>query len=162
APANGAHESSSFAAAGPHAEPAPVEAAPAPAPKLTGTLISDFTIDELADVLLGEGAPALGADVAPFGQVTQALLQPPSAAAKDFAVVGTRAETALPALARVLAYEEVADETLLAEVDAFTRLIEGAAAHYRFMFVPTWVLPSWVRGLGILEGRQGGSHRALL
>ena len=50
------------------------------APEHRGTLISDFTVDELVDELAAPiGLPALGAEVAPYGQVTQFLMQPPAA-----------------------------------------------------------------------------------
>jgi FkbH-like protein len=131
-------------------------------PSFFGTLISDFTIDELVDELLTPQLhPALGAKVAPFGQVTQSLLLPPSPDGSDFAVVWTRPETTVPSLARTLAFEEVDDLELLADVDAFASLVERAAPNYKFVFVPTWVLPPWKRGLGMVDARKGGVSRAL-
>jgi FkbH-like protein len=132
------------------------------APLFSGTLVSDFTIDELADELRAAGDPVLGATVAPFAQVTQVLLRPPESDAADFAVVWTRAEGAVPSFSRVLDFDDVNEQELLDEVDAFSNLVAQAASGYRFVFVPTWVVPPWVRGLGMLEGRKGGAHRALL
>lgn len=146
-------------------KPDTAAAAAAPAaskPQMTGHLISDFTIDELANELLtSELHPGVGAVIAPFGQVTQMLLSPPPADAADFAVVWTRPEGPIPSFSRLLAFDEVDDEALLAEVDAFCALVEGAARGYRFMFVPTWTLPSWDRALGMLDTRKGGATRAL-
>jgi FkbH-like protein len=146
-----------------------VAAAPDPAKKAPnaalhrGTLISDFTVDELVDELSVDGdAPPLAAEVAPFGQVTQCLMQPPAADAADFAVVWTRAEVSIPSFARALAYEDVEPAVLLAELEQFTSLILRAATNYKALFVPTWVLPTWVRGRGMADGRAGGASRALL
>jgi FkbH-like protein len=132
-------------------------------PRFTGTLVSDFTIDELADELrVPDGFGGLGASIAPFGQVTQGLLQDPPAGASDFLVVWTRPETVVPAFGRAMAFEEVDEKALMAEVGAFCSLIERAAPFYKFVFVPTWVIPPWSRGLGMLDGRRGGLTRHLL
>ena len=134
----------------------------APVPALHGHLISDFTIDDLANELLAEDThPPVGATVAPFDQVTQTLLSPPPAGTGDFAVIWTRPERAVPAFARLLAYEGTDPAAWQGEVDAFCAQVTHAAAGYRFVFVPTWTLPSWERGLGMLDGRRGGAAATL-
>jgi FkbH-like protein len=133
----------------------------APAPKLFGYLISDFTIDEFADELRTPDLfPGVGAAIAPYGQVTQTLMSPPPEQS-DFAVVWTQPQTAIPSFAQVLSFEAVNDQILYAEVDELCALIEKAAQGYRFVFVPTWTLPSWVRGMGMLDSRSGGTTLAL-
>jgi FkbH-like protein len=141
--------------------PAPFEAMPAPAapdrtPVARGTLIADFTIDPMVRFLAdaAEG-PVLAASVAPFGQVTQTLLQGPSPDDSGFAVVWTRPETAVPVFARVLGHEQVREEELREQVDAFCSLVAQGARAWRQVFVPSWTLPADRRGLGVLEGRQG-------
>jgi FkbH-like protein len=149
----------------PHADAnaARAPAAAPPAPKIFGTLVSDFTIDELAEDLRTPGVHApLGALVAPFNQVTQTLLSSPNPEFKDFAVVWVRPETTVPSFARTLAHEEVSDDALLAEVDTFTSLVENAAAAYKYVFVPSWVVPHSQRGLGMMDARKGGVARALM
>jgi len=131
-------------------------------PEHCGTLISDFTVDELVDELAAPiGLPALGAEVAPYGQVTQFLMQPPAPEAADFAVVWTRPEISIPSFARLLAYEDVDPTQLSAELSQFVALILRAAADYKAVFVPTWVQPAWLRGRGMSDGRPGGVTRAL-
>jgi FkbH-like protein len=145
----------------PAAAPSVVEAPPEP--KISGTLVADFTIDELAEELRLPGLhPTAGALVAPFGQVNQVLLGTPSPEHAAFAVVWVRPETVSPAFARVLAHESVEESQLLAEVDAFCALIERAAARYKQVFVPSLTLPAWRRGLGMTDLRQGGVARSLL
>jgi FkbH-like protein len=150
---NGAHVNGAAAAS---------SLVPLEAPAHRGTLISDFTIDELVDELAAPSAlPTLGAEVAPYGQVTQFLMQPPSEDAADFAVVWTRPEISVPSFARVLAYEDVSPADLTAELAQFTALITRAAAGYKAVFVPTWVQPAWARGRGMSDGRAGGITRML-
>jgi FkbH-like protein len=160
------------APAGPSQAQAPVPAAAVaatapvavPEPRFSGLLISDFTIDDLAPELLKAGElPPLSAAVAPFGQVTQQLLQAalPGGEGADFAVVWTRAESAIPQFARIAGFEDVAEADLLAEVDAHCELIANAATRFKGMFVPTWQVNASRRGLGLVDGRPGGAARAL-
>ncbi len=142
--------------------PAPLSAPAVEAPEHRGTLISDFTIDELVDELSAPSAsPPLGAEVAPYGQVTQYLMQPPSPDAADFAVVWTRPEISIPSFARVLAHEDVTPAELAAELAQFAALITRAAAGYKAVFVPTWVQSAWARGRGMSDGRASGVTRSL-
>jgi FkbH-like protein len=136
--------------------------APAEAPALRGLVIADFTATELSRALASDAeAPVLAALDAPFGQVAQALLDPPAGAGKDFALVWTRPEAALPAFARLIAGEAASEAELLADVDAHCALLARGLADYRFAFVPTWTLPPWQRGLGVRDARPGGLTRAL-
>ena len=57
---------------------------------------------------------------------------------------------------RLVDLEQVDEEELLAEVASFAALIEKAARRFRFVFVPTWSLPPWQRGIGVFDARPGG------
>ncbi len=139
------------------AVPAPVEL-----PAHRGTLISDFTVDELVDELLSPiGLPPLAAEVAPYGQVMQSLMHPPANDASDFVVVWTRPEVSVPSFARVIGYEDVNPAELAAELAQFATLILRAAAGYKAVFVPTWVQPGWLRGRGMADSRPNGVTRVL-
>jgi acetyltransferase-like isoleucine patch superfamily enzyme len=89
-----------------------------------GTLLADFTIDALTSSLTGvEPGVTIDAEVAPFGQVVQTLHQLSRAEHKrDFALVWTRPESALPSFAKKLEGLDVPLAELEAEVDAFAGL----------------------------------------
>ena len=130
---------------------------PATMSSLSGHLIADFTIDDLVQELASPDVhPGVRATVAPFDQVTQTLLAQAPADAADFAVIWTRPEKAVPSFAKLLSFDATSATTWQAEVDQFCSLIEHAAAGYRFVFVPTWTLPPFERGLGILDARSNG------
>ncbi len=137
----------------------PAQVAATAAPLARGTLISDFTVDPLARFLAEsrEGV-SLEAEVAPFAQVTQTILGGPSPGHEAFAVVWTRPETALPSFARALSGEGFSDVDLVADVDAHCVLLERAVAAWKLVLVPTWTTPPGRRGLGALDGRQGGAR----
>jgi FkbH-like protein len=139
-------------------QPGP-EARPAPAHR--GLLVSDFTIDDLARHLEGDlAAPVLGATMAPYGQVFPTLMSPKDPE-HDYAVVWTRPEGVLPSFARLLDFEQVDEEVLLADVDRFASLLVEGLKSYRFAFVPTWTVAPWRRGLGIIDAKANGVTRAL-
>jgi FkbH-like protein len=126
-----------------------------------GLLISDFTIDELARCLEADlASPGVAAANAPYGQVVPTLMSAKSPE-HDFAVVWTRPEAVLPSFARLIEFEPVEEEALLAEVDQFTALLIEGLKGYRFTFVPTWTVPPWRRGLGVLDARNHGVTHGL-
>ena len=142
---------------------APEFARPVGKPEINGYLISDFTIDELSNELgVSDLHPRVGSRVAPFDQVTQSLLSLPPPDAADFAVVWTQPQKAVPSFAKLLAFEPVDDDALDTEVDEFCAKIEKAAPLYRSTFVASWTMPSWQRGLGMLDTRKGGVSSALV
>jgi FkbH-like protein len=138
----------SVAVALPPPEPAVVE--------FRGIVTADFTADELSHLLqAGVDRPIVEARIAPFNQVTQSLLGGGSPGASDFAVVWTRPEAVAPSFQRLIEAHIASPADALAEVDAFCDLLAKAAQDYRFVFVPTWTMPHWHRGLGLLDARSG-------
>jgi FkbH-like protein len=132
-------------------------------PQVSGTLIADFTIDDLVVALEEPGTqPPATAMVAPYNQVAQTLLGSPQHGFTDFAVVWVRPATAAPSFSRVLVQEQVPERTLLDEVDAFCGLIQRAARQYGLIFVPSFCESAWLRGRGMIDFREGGVARALL
>jgi FkbH-like protein len=154
--------SAAEAAAQPTIEPlARAEAEPAARAEAAfhGLLLADFTVDALADQIERDAeSPPLAVEVGPFGQVVQSLLDGPSA---DFALVWTRPEAALPAFAKLADFQQVEPSLLLAEVDAFCDVIAAGASRFKFVFVASWVLPAWRRGMGAVDTGEAGLTRAL-
>lgn len=141
------------AVAAPSPRPAPAE------PELTGIVLADFTADTLKDQLNKDLAtPIVDVAMGPYGQVAQSLL---GSSAADFAIVWTRPESNLESFRRLLDLEPVPEDELLADVAAFAALIEKAAGRFRFVFVPTWTLPPWQRGIGAFDAQPGGVGYAL-
>ena len=148
-------------------------AAPSAKPKLEpterkidvrGIVIADFTANDLARAFEKDDAlgPAIEAEVAPFDQVVPSLLQlvQPRETPYDFAFVWTRPERVSPSFAKLLQGEAAPLDAIVNEVDAFADLFAKVAGA-RFTFVASWTMPPHVRGLGMLDMRQGGVARAL-
>jgi hypothetical protein len=130
---------------------------------LRGTLISDFQLEDLVyELKISDGNPAVESTIAACQQLPQMLTSSPVANARDFALIWTRPESAVPAFGRLLKGDSVQDRDLTADVDAFFGLIQQSAANYKNVLVPTWTQPPHLRGRGFLDGRAGGILSTLL
>jgi FkbH-like protein len=129
-------------------------------------VLSDFNIEPLADFLRqDEINPACEVVVAPFGQVTPALLEISSGeTANDYdaVIVWTQPEVVISAYGALGRFEAVTDSTLIAEVDAFADLIVNAAQRTKRVFVVCWSQSRFRRGLGLWSMRPDGSARVLM
>jgi FkbH-like protein len=132
-----------------------------PQPSQFGLIVSDFTITELEHLLNeNDEDPVCEFSVAPYGQVVQSLMSTAPQGC-EVVVVWTRPESAIPAFGRILSFESVSESDLLDDLDAYVDLIVRAAGNYKSVLVCSWVVPSHVRGLGLIDARSGGVSRAL-
>ncbi|MBT6049562.1 MAG: HAD-IIIC family phosphatase [Candidatus Scalindua sp.] len=122
-------------------------------------LISDFTINNLAGYLDNDmGFPEVKTVISPYGQVAQVLIdsnlecwQNPL----DLAVVWTRPEAVIESFNQLMDYRYPSLDIILAEVDEYASLLMELRDRLKFIFVPMWVVPSFHRGLGLLEMKDG-------
>lgn len=141
---------------------APLGAAAADIVRLRGSLISNFRLDDLLYELgAGDGSPPVDAEILIGERLTSLLTAPARADARDFLLVWTQPEVAVPAFGRLLNGESMGDQELDDDVDAFCALVVESAARYRYVLLPTWTQPPHMRGLGLLDGRPGGILSAL-
>jgi FkbH-like protein len=120
-------------------------------------IISDDNLLNLAAYLNAAGG-TIRARVSPFGQVVPTLLnttEGPWSQDTDAVVVWTQPQSVVPAFRKLLGYERVSPDDLLEEVDAycalFSRIPEGVAS----VLVPSWVVPPYHRGWGLLDRHPG-------
>ncbi len=127
--------------------------------------VSDFNTDNFAALMSNsDEAPLVEAIAAPFGQPHQLLLNGDAEAWRrrpDIVVVWTRPQV-IHGFDLALNAEPFAVEHVLEEVDAFASLVLQAAGRTRTVLAPTWVLPPYERGFGLLDHRQGLGLRDLL
>ena len=131
-------------------------------PPLRGALISDFRLDDLLyELNTADGNQAVESVLVSGQSLSQMLGAPASGTNRDFAVIWTRPEAAVPAFSRVLRGDIVAERDLMAEVEAFCGLVQQSAGQYGYVLLPTWTQPAHVRGRGYLDSRSGGVLSAL-
>jgi FkbH-like protein len=122
-------------------------------------LIADFTIDGFAGYLSNdEDFPTVESIVAPFDQVVQVLMNGDLECWRDkpdFAVVWTRPESIVRSFNQVLGCETVPTAQILEEVDEYALLLAGMSSRVKSVLVPTWVSPTYHRGLGMLDLKTG-------
>jgi len=118
-------------------------------------LISDFNIKVFRGYLTNDiELPLVEATEAPFGQVIPALVEKDMECWQqhpDFAVVWTQPESVIPSFKFVLNYQSVSVDQIISEVDEFSLMLNQLQERVNYAFIPTWVLPSYYRGYGMLE-----------
>jgi len=114
-------------------------------------LISSFNVSNLAGYLSNdEDFPFIDASVAPFGQVFQVLMQK-EMPRHDIAVVWTHPEGIIKSFCDCMNFEKTDVDAIFKEVDVFASLLLGIRDKANVLFVPSWVVPSNYRGLGLLD-----------
>ncbi|MGI9039069.1 MAG: HAD-IIIC family phosphatase [Gemmatimonadota bacterium] len=136
-------------------------------PRHSLLLISDFNLGPFAGYLNNDDSdPGVRVQMSEFGQVIPALLVADAAMwdpSPDAAVVWTRPEAVLPGFADLLRFESVEFEQLEDELASYAGALLDMASRVRFAFVPTWVLPSYQQGHGLLDMRPNvGIAHALM
>ena len=126
--------------------------------ELACLVIADFTIDILAGYLNNdEELPRVNAVCTPFGQVFQVLADeshPCWRQHRDFAVIWTRPEGVIESFKRLISYELVPAERIIADVDEYCEALLKLQHRVQFAFVPTWVFSSYHRGYGMLDMKR--------
>ncbi len=126
--------------------------------KFRCVLISDFNADIFSGYLSNdEDLPAVDTTVAPFGQVMPLLMQEDLEYWKgdfDFAVIWTRPEGVIKSFNDLLAYKSPSTSDILNEVDRFASLLLNICDKIQTVFIPTWILPSFYRGFGMLDMKK--------
>src|SRR5262249_47314573 len=123
-------------------------------------LISDFTLNNFAGYLDNDQSfPRIHSTIAPFGQVMQVFMDDRLdcwQAAPELGIVWTRPEAVIEAFNKTLQFETVELAEILKQVDAYCELLRGLQQRLRWVFIPTWLLSGYHRGLGALDLRADG------
>ena len=119
-------------------------------------IVSDFNVSNFAGYLGNDmNPPVVAVNTGPFGQVVQVLVNREldcwSDPAPDFLVVWTQPQNIINAFNSIMNGQPVPLEEVFADVDEYTNLLATASNDVKFVFVPTWVVPSYHRGLGMLD-----------
>ena len=126
--------------------------------RYTSAILSDFNAENFARYLNNDGdLPAVTTVTAPYGQVQQALIYDDHEiwqTEPDFAVIWTRPQGVIASFNRLLQFEHVPLDTILSEVDEYSAQLQRVQHRVDFMFVPTWTVPTYELGIGMLDMRD--------
>lgn len=130
-------------------------------------IVSDFNAANLRGLLANDPqSPLVEAALAPFGQVTELLVDPAHEcwkSAPEAVLVWTQPQGVIRSFARLCEFGEVSDEELLAEVDQYCAALLALAGRVKTLLVPAWALPPHQRGLGMIDlSHPRGQAGALL
>jgi FkbH-like protein len=125
----------------------------------TWVLVSDFNLQNFAGYAANDpGFPTIKPILAPFGQPVSTLLHkdlPCWQNTPDVAVVWTRPQSVISAFNSLLRYEQVPLQKVLQQVDEYSSLLVNMSDWVKYVFVPTWVLPSYRSVFGVLDMKTG-------
>jgi FkbH-like protein len=101
--------------------------------------------------------PLVNAVPAPYGQVAQLLIREDLDCWKDHSdctVIWTRPESIISSFNKVLSYSPYSVKDILDEVDQYASLLLDTCRKTRFVFVPAWTVPTYNRGLGMMNMKK--------
>ncbi|MGZ7443448.1 HAD-IIIC family phosphatase [Paenibacillus sp. TH7-28] len=131
----------------------------------TWLLLSDFTIDPLADCLRKSKNPCMPCMIGPIDQVRQVIHQADHECWRSIpqgAVVWTQPFKAVPAFSK-LYYEGATDlEAVYEEVRDYARSLKCLATKVSLLIVPVWTLPAHLAGDGVADYRNRTGIRNVL
>lgn len=125
--------------------------------KIKLLLVSTFNIQNFANYLDNdENHPAVESKVPTFGQVIPTLLDE-NIQKNDYkaAVIWTQPDLLIESFNKQLNNERTPTVDVLNEVDAFAGAVISFSKKVDFLFVPTWTLPPYFRGYGLLDYKNG-------
>jgi len=129
-------------------------------------LVSDFTTDNFAGLLTNnEDSPFVESFTAPFGQVFPVLLNKNHecwSKEYDCAVVWTQAQSVVEPFNYLLNYRRINRKELLDKLDEYLSALSHIRDRVKVVFVPSWVMPSYNRGFGMLEMKASTGIAAML
>ncbi|MDC0947310.1 HAD-IIIC family phosphatase, partial [Nitrospinaceae bacterium] len=127
--------------------------------EIRAILISDFNMDIFSGYLKNNSqSPSITPLIAPFGQVTQVLMDDSIECWKqvrDLAIVWTRPEGVINSFRKALEFDAVTIKQLIEDVDAYSDSLARLTERVKILFIPTWTLPAGMAGYGILERKPG-------
>ncbi len=129
-------------------------------------IISDFNIGNFNGYLSNiQGGPKFNIIESDYGQVQQLLFDEKSPCwidGLDIVVVWTQPQITVPSFGSHLMGEDVSVKQLIDEVDQFSDLLVNISGRVRTVLIPSWVIPSYNRGMGILDQKYELGTRNLL
>jgi FkbH-like protein len=115
-------------------------------------LVSSFNIENLAGFLNSANPQkSLEIKTAPFGQVESFLLNPGNFSDSEILIVWTTPDAVIKSFSDAVKYKPVPPEKIIEETERFAELIISASSKVKNIFVPSWVMPSYYRGYGLLD-----------
>ena len=121
----------------------------------TCVLVSDFNLQNFAGYVANTPEPPeLKAVATPFGQPVSILLDddmPCWQNTPDAAVVWTRPQAVISDFNALVRYEPVSLQRILQQVDEYCTLLINVSRRVRYVFIPSWVLPSDRSIFGVMD-----------
>ncbi len=121
----------------------------------SGLLVSDFTMDNFSQVLKHKNIfPLIDTTITPYGEFMSVLLDPNHVLRKkkyDFVIIWTQPHSISESFKDLLYGKNVDIDLIMNQVEQFAMFLSNIKSVVKFVFIPTWVIPSYIHGLGMLN-----------
>ncbi len=128
-------------------------------------VISDFNVQNLINILKKDfSLSGFQFDLCNFGEVMPVLLNKDENYWKlyEFVIIFTRPQGIISSFKKLMHFEDISLNLILKEVDEFCSHIINIKKHVKIIFINSWIINSYYRGLGINDLKKGGLANALL
>ncbi len=123
-------------------------------------ITADFTVDLLKPLLSKKFGGDIEIEIAPFGQVYQALSEKAAGEkSKGNMLVFSRIENTLPFFRKVMEFDWIDDRQVEQEAEFFAGQILKAAEKSGSILIFSWFLPPGFRGYGMADYKPGQGAR---
>lgn len=123
--------------------------------EFSGIFISNFNLQNFTNYIDNDvGFPLIETELAPFGQVTNILLGAKNETKHDFGFIWTQPHAGFESFSKLMNGQMVSLSTILEEVDVFAEAVKKYSSFVKYLFIASWVLPAYYKGMGLLDLRN--------
>lgn len=123
--------------------------------EFSGLFISDFNLQNFTNFIDNDNEfPLIKTELAPFGQVANILLGAKNETEHDFGFIWIQPQANFESFKKLMNGQVVSFSTILEEVNAFAEAVIQYSTLVNYLFVPTWFLPTYYKGMGLLDLRN--------
>ncbi len=120
--------------------------------EFSGIFISSFNLQNFVNYIENDNEiPAIKATLAPYGQVMNILIEENNEAHFDFGFIWLMPQAIIDSFNKLMNGQVTPFESILNEVDEFCKAVIKFSGIVKYLFVASWVMPSYNRGLGLRD-----------
>jgi FkbH-like protein len=120
--------------------------------KLTGIFLSNFNLQNFVNYIDNDTEfPLIKTTLTPYGQVMNILLGDNMAAKYDFGFIWLMPQAVIGSFNKLINGHLTPFTSIMSEVDDFCNAVIKYSEAFKFLFIVSWSMPSYYRGIGLRD-----------
>ena len=120
--------------------------------KLTGIFLSNFNLQNFVNYIDNDTEfPLIKTTLAPYGQVMNILLGDNMAEKYDFGFIWLMPQAVIGSFNKLINGHLTPFTSIMSEVDDFCNAVIKYSEAFKFLFIVSWSMPSYYRGIGLRD-----------